>query len=67
MKCGVGICGSCCVNDDLACRDGTIFDGENLSQKSEFGHSHRTKIWYFRRNMTIEPKQGLNSMIFQAG
>ena len=43
MKCGVGICGSCCVNDDLACRDGTIFDGENLSQKSEFGHSHRTK------------------------
>ena len=43
MKCGVGICGSCCVNDDLACRDGTVFDGEHLSQKSEFGHSHRTK------------------------
>ena len=43
MKCGVGICGSCCVNDVLACRDGTIFDGDQLSQKSEFGHSHRTK------------------------
>ena len=43
MKCGVGICGSCCVNDDLACRDGTVFDGDHLSQKSEFGHSHRTK------------------------
>ena len=43
MKCGVGICGSCCVNDDLACRDGTIFDGDHLSQKSEFGHSYRTK------------------------
>ncbi len=43
MKCGVGICGSCCVNDDLACRDGTIFDGDHLSTKSEFGHSHRTK------------------------
>ena len=43
MKCGVGICGSCCVNDDLACRDGTVFDGENLSKKSEFGHFHRTK------------------------
>jgi len=43
MKCGVGICGSCCVNDILACRDGTIFDGDQLSQKSEFGHSHRTK------------------------
>ena len=43
MKCGVGICGSCCVNDDLACRDGTVFDGDHLSQKSEFGHFHRTK------------------------
>jgi dihydroorotate dehydrogenase electron transfer subunit len=43
MKCGVGICGSCCVNDDLVCKDGTIFDGNHLLSKSEFGHSHRTK------------------------
>jgi dihydroorotate dehydrogenase electron transfer subunit len=43
MKCGIGICGSCCVNDDLVCRDGTVFDGDHLSQKSEFGYSHRTK------------------------
>lgn len=43
MKCGVGICGSCCVNDDLVCRDGTIFEGKHLLSKSEFGHSHRTK------------------------
>ncbi len=43
MKCGVGICGSCCFNDDCAWRDGTGFDGEHLSQKSEFGHLHRTK------------------------
>ena len=43
MKCGVGICGSCCVNDDLVCKDGTIFDGPHLLSKSEFGHSHRTK------------------------
>jgi dihydroorotate dehydrogenase electron transfer subunit len=43
MKCGVGICGSCCVNDDLVCKDGTIFDGMHLLSKSEFGHSHRTK------------------------
>ena len=28
MKCGVGICGSCCVNEDLVCRDGTVFDGQ---------------------------------------
>jgi dihydroorotate dehydrogenase electron transfer subunit len=43
MKCGVGICGSCCVNDELVCRDGTVFDGEHLSRQSEFGHFHRTK------------------------
>jgi dihydroorotate dehydrogenase electron transfer subunit len=43
MKCGVGICGSCCVNDDLVCKDGTIFDGKHLLSKSEFGHSHRNK------------------------
>jgi len=43
MKCGVGICGSCCVNDVLVCKDGTIFDGKHLLSKSEFGHSHRNK------------------------
>ena len=43
MKCGVGICGSCCVGEDLVCRDGTIFDGEHLSKNKEFGNSHRNK------------------------
>jgi len=43
MKCGVGICGSCCVNDLLVCKDGTIFDGKTLLSKSEFGHTHRNK------------------------
>jgi len=43
MKCGVGICGSCCVNEDLVCRDGTVFDGEHLAENSEFGHFERTK------------------------
>ena len=43
MKCGVGICGSCCVGEDLACKDGTIFDGNHLSQNKEFGYSHRNK------------------------
>ena len=43
MKCGVGICGSCCVNKDLVCRDGTVFDGQYLAKNSEFGHSQRTK------------------------
>lgn len=43
MKCGVGICGSCCVGQDLACRDGTVFDGQHLSKNKEFGHFHRNK------------------------
>jgi dihydroorotate dehydrogenase electron transfer subunit len=43
MKCGVGICGSCCVGEDLACKDGTIFDGNHLSKNAEFGYSHRNK------------------------
>jgi dihydroorotate dehydrogenase electron transfer subunit len=43
MKCGVGICGSCCVGEDLACKDGTIFDGNHLSKNKEFGYSHRNK------------------------
>jgi len=43
MKCGVGICGSCCVNEDLVCRDGTVFDGQHLAKNSEFGHFQRTK------------------------
>jgi len=43
MKCGVGICGSCCVGEDLACKDGTIFDGVHLSKNKEFGFSHRNK------------------------
>jgi len=43
MKCGVGICGSCCVGEDLACKDGTVFDGDHLSKNTEFGYSHRNK------------------------
>jgi dihydroorotate dehydrogenase electron transfer subunit len=43
MKCGVGICGSCCIGEDLACKDGTIFDGNHLSKTLEFGYSYRNK------------------------
>jgi dihydroorotate dehydrogenase electron transfer subunit len=43
MKCGVGICGSCCVGEDLVCRDGTVFDGQHLFSNKEFGHFHRNK------------------------
>jgi len=43
MKCGVGICGSCCVGEELVCKDGTVFDGDYLSQNKEFGIYHRNK------------------------
>lgn len=43
MKCGIGICGSCCMDDKLVCHDGTVFDGKYLSTSREFGHTHRSK------------------------
>ncbi len=43
MKCGVGICGSCCIGKDLVCRDGTVFEGSYLLKNKEFGHTYRNK------------------------
>ena len=43
MKCGIGICGSCCMGEDLVCRDGTVFDGDHLLLNQEFGHFYRNK------------------------
>ena len=43
MKCGMGICGSCCFGDVLACKDGTVFDGHFLLTNKEFGFTHRNK------------------------
>jgi dihydroorotate dehydrogenase electron transfer subunit len=39
MKCGVGVCGSCCIDPSglRVCRDGPVFTGDKLL-KSEFGH-----------------------------
>ncbi len=43
MKCGIGICGSCCMDDVMVCHDGTVFDGGFLANSKEFGHTHRAK------------------------
>lgn len=42
MKCGVGVCGSCCIDPGglRVCRDGPVFSGEILL-KSEFGRYGR--------------------------
>jgi len=38
MKCGIGVCGSCCIDPDglRVCRDGPIFRGDQL-EGTEFG------------------------------
>jgi dihydroorotate dehydrogenase electron transfer subunit len=43
MKCGIGICGSCCLDSSLVCQDGTVFDGMQLSKMLDFGFSYRDK------------------------
>ncbi len=42
MKCGVGLCGSCCMDPDglCVCRDGPVFRGDILLM-SELGRYHR--------------------------
>jgi len=41
MKCGVGICGSCAINEKLVCKNGPVFDFVELSHLSEFGRTKR--------------------------
>jgi len=43
MKCGIGICGSCCLDSSLVCQDGTVFNGDQLSKILDFGISYRDK------------------------
>lgn len=43
MKCGIGICGSCCFDSSLVCHDGTVFNGDQLSKILDFGISYRDK------------------------
>jgi dihydroorotate dehydrogenase electron transfer subunit len=43
MKCGIGICGSCCVDPDglRMCKEGPCIDKELAKKVSEFGLYHR--------------------------
>ena len=43
MKCGVGMCGSCCMGADIVCADGTVFGGARLASNPDFGRSFRSK------------------------
>ena len=42
IKCGIGICGACCIDGLRVCRDGPVFSGEVL-KKSEFGVYRRNE------------------------
>lgn len=38
MKCGIGLCGQCCVGKGLrVCEDGPVFDGKTLKKVEDFG------------------------------
>ena len=43
MKCGFGVCGSCCLDDVLVCKDGPVFNSNQLRKLSEFGVFERDK------------------------
>jgi len=43
MKCGFGMCGSCCINKWLVCCDGTVFGAKDLAKMNEFGNVYRDK------------------------
>jgi len=43
MKCGIRIGGSCCIGEQLVCKDGTIFSDKQLSEMIEFGMLYRDK------------------------
>ena len=44
MKCGMGICGSCCIGELVLCKDGPVLKDEDIRTVSkEFGHFERNK------------------------
>ncbi len=43
MKCGIGLCGSCCINDQLVCKDGPVFKSAQIRKLSELGKFARIK------------------------
>jgi len=52
MKCGIGICGACVLDDKLVCRDGPVFGGKELLQMKEFG-----KTAYLKSGRRVTLKQ----------
>jgi len=43
MKCGFGVCGQCCIDDLMVCKDGPVFNSEQLKKLTEFGVFQRNE------------------------
>lgn len=43
MKCGIGVCAQCVIDDQLVCKDGPVFNSEQIRKLSEFGKFARLK------------------------
>ena len=41
MKCGIGICDACALDDRIVCVDGPVFWGEGLAKSNDFGRWRR--------------------------
>ena len=41
MKCGTGVCGCCVIDGERVCRDGPVFNSEELDNLSDFGNRKR--------------------------
>ena len=43
MKCAMGVCGQCCVDDEgwRICVEGPVFENDKIKQISEFGKYRR--------------------------
>lgn len=48
MKCGIGICGHCCMGEKIVCWDGPMFYSEELKGNSEF-----EKVWRDRTGKAV--------------
>ncbi|GBC74244.1 Dihydroorotate dehydrogenase B (NAD(+)), electron transfer subunit [archaeon HR05] len=43
MKCGIGLCSSCCIGRYVLCKDGPVMDARDILARNEFGAYARDK------------------------
>ncbi|MGC8608286.1 MAG: dihydroorotate dehydrogenase electron transfer subunit [Thermoplasmata archaeon] len=50
MKCGIGVCDSCSIGGYQVCKDGPVFNGEELRSNPEFG---KTRLTYSGKRIQL--------------